>query len=250
MNLILLRDDELEGPDRAVLRGDRARHLIEVLGCEAGRRLRIGRPDGPKGWAVVEEVLGDDAEVRLEFELEGSIPPRPNVDLVIALPRPKVLRRLLEHIATLGVSRVLVTNAARVEKSYFQSALLEEGTFREHLLKGLEQAGCTRVPRLQLFDRFRPFVEDHLDSLLGDARRLVAHPRAEKTLSGQDFQTNERVAVAIGPEGGWQDFELDLLAGEGFEAVSMGERVLRVETACTAVLAQLSVLVPRGSQSG
>ncbi|MEE9391724.1 MAG: 16S rRNA (uracil(1498)-N(3))-methyltransferase [Planctomycetota bacterium] len=250
MNLILLRDEELLGPDRARLRNDRAQHLIGVLGCEAGRRLRVGRPDGPLGWAEVVEVRKAAAEVELRFGLEGAIPERPRFDLILAMPRPLVLRRLLEHVAALGVSRILLTNAARVEKSYFQSALLKEAEYQEHLLRGLEQAGCTRVPRLEVFERFRPLVEGHLDSLLGGARRLVAHPRSDRRLATVKFTAGERVALAIGPEGGWQDFELDLFAGEGFEAASLGRRILRVETACTAALAQLDILVPSAAHSG
>jgi RsmE family RNA methyltransferase len=176
-------------------------------------------------------------------------PPRPGVDLILALPRPKALRKVLPAAASLGVDRILLINAARVEKSYFDSSVLDAGTLRELLILGLEQARDTRLPELLVRERFRPFVEDELDALWPDAARLVAHPSAERGPPPM----RERAVIAIGPEGGWVLFEIDLLRAHGFTPFTLGPRTLRVEVALPyamgAILAGREAGAPAGTPS-
>lgn len=238
MNLILLRDAELIGDDRARLVGERARHVLEVLRAEPGRTLRVGRPDGPLGTARVDQTP-DDGSVLLAFELDGATPERQEVDLVLALPRPKVLRRLVEQAVAIGIRSIAIVNAHRVEKSYFQSPLLAPDGLLPAIFAGLEQARDTRLPRLTVHPLFRPFVEDRLDQIVGEGPRFVLHPGAGATLEATHAEPGPRV-LAIGPEGGWVDFELELLRRQGFVPLRLGNRVLRVETACIAALAVLA----------
>jgi 16S rRNA (uracil1498-N3)-methyltransferase len=164
----------------------------------------------------------------------------PAVDLLLALPRPKVLRRLWAQLAAIGVGRIVLTNAARVERHYFDTHVLEASTYRPLLIEGLQQAGDTRLPRVSIHRQFRILVEDELDALSTDAARLVAHPGSHRsllTVAGESQR--RRVLLAIGPEGGWNDFELELLRRHRFEVVSLGPRTLRTDTACIALLALL-----------
>ncbi len=226
MNLLLLRDDDFVSPDVARITGRRLVHAREVLRAARGDRLRVGRLGGNVGTG---EVLSDDRdELVLRVALTEPPPPRPGVDLLLAIPRPKALKRVLSGVASLGIDRVVLVNAARVEKSYFESHVLASAD--EYLALGLEQARDTRPPEVLVRERFRPFVEDELDSLFAaDRVRLVAHPSAERRLEAVD--PAERVLLAIGPEGGWVPFELDLLEAHRFIRASAGPRSLRVEVA-------------------
>lgn len=230
MNLLLLTEEDFAEDGTARLRGRRLAHALQVLRAAAGDTLRVGLLRGRVGTARVLGITAD--ELVLLPLLTDEPPPRPGIDLLLAIPRPKALRKVLPAVAALGVDTLVLVNAARVEKSYFQSAVL--GEIDALLAQGLEQARDTRPPRVLVRERFRPFVEDELDALLRKERRLVAHPLAPAPLEARAPAT-----LAIGPEGGWVPFELQLLASQGFAAVSLGPRVLRVEVAVPYLLGAL-----------
>lgn len=235
MNLVLVEPAELvDGV--ATLGGRRAKHVYEVHRAREGDTLRAGVVGGRVGEALVRRATPDAVELALT--LDADPPPPLAIDLVVALPRPKFLLRVLQAASSLGVKRVVVVNAARVEKSFFGSPSLEPEAIREHCLLGLEQARDTVLPEVLVRERFRPFVEDEAPALWSGAKKLVAHPTAPRgnfpKLSG------ERAVVAIGPEGGWVPFEVELLAKAGFEPFTLGERILRVDVAVTYALAKLS----------
>jgi len=225
MNLLLLLPDELAPDGTARLTGARLRHLREVLGVGPGSTVRTGVLGGLVGTA---EVLAlTDAEAVLRTTLDRPPPARPGVDLVLALPRPKALRRVLAASASLGVDRLFLVAAARVEKSYFSSPVLTPERMRKHLLDGLEQAQDTLPPEVHVEPRFRPFVEDRLDALLGLGERWLLHPGND----GPERPSPEgRLALAVGPEGGWVPFERTLLEARGFRPLGFGMRTLRTET--------------------
>ena len=177
MNLLLLAPDELSADGTARLTGDRLRHLREVLGVRAGSTLRAGVLGGDVGTA---EILAlNETEAVLRPVLDRPPPPRPGIDLVLALPRPKALRRILAASASMGIDRLVLLAAARVEKSYLASPVLQLDRIRKHLLDGLEQAQDTVLPEVHLEPRFRPFVEDRMDALLGPGERWLLHPGDE-----------------------------------------------------------------------
>jgi RsmE family RNA methyltransferase len=231
MNLLILEDADLS-PDTAgaTVTGRRARHLLDVLRAEPGAHLVVGRLGGQIGWGTVTKV--DDDRIHLDVELVTEPPAPTPLVLVVALPRPKVLRRLLRSLTTLGIKELVLTNGARVEKSYFQSPLLEPASIREQLLLGLEQAVDTVLPRVTLAPRFRPFVEDELPTLRSGRRGYLAHPGAKSPLSAA---AREPALVAIGPEGGFVPFELDLLARAGLTPIGLGPRTLTSDAAATAI---------------
>jgi RsmE family RNA methyltransferase len=235
LNLILLERHELVGA-RATLRDERAAHIREVLRAQTGDRLRVGLPDGPRGTATITAL--DDAHVELRCTWETETPPVPRVDLLLALPRPKVLRRLWAQLAALGVGRIALTNAAKVERNYFDTHVVQPATYRPLLLEGLQQAQDTRLPLVSLHKQLKPLVEDRLDELFPDTLRLLADPSALETLQSRiPAGFAGRILLAVGPEGGWTDFERDLFARQGFLGIGLGPRTLRTDTACVALLA-------------
>jgi 16S rRNA (uracil1498-N3)-methyltransferase len=235
MNLILLDPAELDPHGLARVAGDRARHMRDVLRVTPGSTVRIGVVDGPLGIGTVTHV--DDASIGMTCALESEPPPVPGIDVLMALPRPKVLRRLWAQLAAIGVGRIMLTNAEKVERDYFDAHVVREETYRPLLIEGLQQARDTRVPVVTVHKRFKPLVEDELDAMCPSGVRMVAHPGVERTVAeALRGRQGERVLVAIGPEGGWNDFELALLAARGFEPVGMGARPLRSDTAAIALL--------------
>jgi RsmE family RNA methyltransferase len=225
MNLLLLEPEEIRPDGTARMGGARLHHLRDVLGSRPGSTLRAGVLGGRTGTAEVLALA--EAEAVLRLTLDQPPPPRPGLDLVLALPRPKALRRVLAASASMGVDRLVLLAAARVEKSYFASPVLQPDRIRKHLLDGLEQAQDTVLPEVHLELRFRPFVEDRMDALLGRGERWLLHPGDEGPRTPSD---EGRLALAIGPEGGWVPFERELLHSQGFRPLGFGPRTLRTET--------------------
>lgn len=240
MNLILLFDGDRESGGRFVLGGDRARHVREVLHAEPGRELRVGLLEGPLGTGRVVETVDD--RVVLDCAFDAEPPPRPLVDLVLAVPRPKSLVKLWPEIAALGVDRVVLVRTWRVGKPFLTAGALDPDVYRPLLFDGMMQAKTTREPRVTAEPLFRPWVEDRAPALVLGATALVAHPAAATPLAALRISREDRVVVAVGPEGGFIPFEIEALGRAGFRSVSMGERTLRVETATVALLAQIDLL--------
>jgi RsmE family RNA methyltransferase len=240
MNLLLLEAGEVDAQGVARLGGRRLVHANEVLRAQASDKLRVGMRDGNVGDG---EVLSIDArELVLRVALAQPPPARPGVDLLLGMPRPKVLKRVLPALASLGVDRIVLVNAATVEKSYFATPLLAPESVAELFSLGLEQSRDTVAPTLFVEPLFRPFVEDRLDVLFpAPSLRLLAHPASDAPL--REFLTGRseigRTLLAVGPEGGWVPFELELLAARGFTRISLGARPLRTEVALPALVGAL-----------
>jgi RsmE family RNA methyltransferase len=239
MNLVLLEDHDCRNGSSVTLTDARATHLLKVLRVTQGQTVRVGRIDGPLGTGTVETVTDRSVTMRCVFETDAL--PRPRVDVLLALPRPKVLRRLWAQFAALGVGQIIVTNASRVERDYFDAHVVTEACYRPLLIEGLQQARDTRLPQVSIHRQFRILVEDHLDDLFPSGIRLVADPSGSASIGSAlaSRDDDDRVLLAIGPEGGWNAFELDLLAAHGFTRIGLGRRTLRVDTECIALLSHV-----------
>ena len=234
MNLLLLEDGDFIAADRVLLQGRRLKHLQEVHRAEVGDSLRVGRLGGLMGQGQLLRLDSDAAE--LQISLEQTAPAKLPLTLLLALPRPKMLKRVLQTVASMGVPRLILLNSYRVEKSFWQTPFLQPEAIREQLILGLEQARDTVLPEVSIEKRFKPFVEDRLPALSADTLGLVGHPGDYPACPRA---VSEPVTLAIGPEGGWIPYEVELLRLAGLQPVQLGERILRVETAVPALLARL-----------
>ena len=234
MNLLLLEDGDFIAVDRVLLQGRRLKHLQEVHRAEVGDQLRVGRIDGLMGQGQLLRLDSDAAE--LQISLDQAPPAKLPLTLLLALPRPKMLKRVLQTVASMGVPRLILLNSYRVEKSFWQTPFLQPEAIREQLILGLEQSRDTRLPEVSIEKRFKPFVEDQLAQLAAGTLGLVGHPGDYPSCPRA---VKQPVTLAIGPEGGWIPYEVDLLAQAGLQPVQLGARILRVETAVTALLARL-----------
>lgn len=247
MNFLLLEPDEFAGDGDSVIRGRRAEHLRTVLHAAVGTTLRVGVINGQLGTATVTSLAANQASLRIEL-LEQPPPLRDT--LLLAVPRPKVLMRMLAHAAAMGFARIVLFRSWRVDKTWMQSRALTTKVQREQLLLGLEQAGRTQLPELLRFDLFKPMVEDELPGLDLPHPRFVAHPYAatpthQLAATPVTSGNQQGFTLAIGPDGGFLPYEVDKLIEAGFHAISCGPHALRTETALAALWGQLDLLRQR-----
>lgn len=241
MNRILFEKSEITD-GVAEFSGERAAHIVEVLHSEVGDTVKTGELDSKIGTGVVKKIESVESKdgksyvIRLELSHTGESL-QPWADLILAPPRPRVFKRLLPQLAAMGVGDIVLVGAKKVEKAFWGATVLKEENYRPLLVDGLMQSGTTIVPRLELRRNFVRFIREELDSLYPDATRIVAHPYNAEPI-GEPPQG--RLLIAIGPEGGWTDEEVELLKSKGFQCRSLGGRILRTDTATVALLAKLN----------
>ena len=243
MNRILFEKDEIVD-GIATFGGERAEHVMNVLHGEVGQILKTGEIGGFIGTGVITGITRPPSSVsNPEITVACSHDKRslrPWVDLILAPPRPRVMKRLLPQLATMGVGRIFLVGAKKVEKDFWGATLLKPENYRPLLVDGLMQAGTSILPTLETRRNFRKFVKEELDTLWPEAKRIVAHPYdGNRTIEQPERSNNRAILLAVGPEGGWTDEEVTLLEEHGFARYSLGSRILRTDTATIALLAQL-----------
>lgn len=233
MNLLLLDPEQIHHQRTSITDARQLAHIREHLKLNTGDYIKIGQKNGLKGTAQVESIT-DQQLILNDIVLNQAPPPKLPLTLVLALPRPKVLRRVVMDAVTLGVEQLILIHSYRVEKSYWQTPFLNQ--LDSYVALGLEQAGDTMWPQVQCFKRFRPFVEDVLPSVIADKSAFVAHPYAERSLP---VALNQPCVLVVGPEGGFIPFEVALLQHNGCQPASLGNRILRTETAVSSIIGRL-----------
>ena len=233
MNLLLINEDHLTDDTATLTDPRQLKHIQQHLKLNVGDSIKIGMRDCLKGTATITSLC-DTALILDNILLAEPPPPKLSLTLIIALPRPKVLRRLIMDAVTLGAERIILLHSYRVEKSYWQSPFLQQ--IDDYIQLGLEQAGDTVWPQVVLKQRFKPFVEDELPALCQDKIALVAHPYAQQVCPAQIEQP---CVLVIGCEGGFIPYEIDLLQKNGCQPVSLGARILRTETAVAHLIGRL-----------
>jgi RsmE family RNA methyltransferase len=234
VNVILLEEEDFVDSQTVRIAGTRYSHACDTLGVQIGDELRVGRVGGQMGSGWVLKTSAHDVVLRVT--LEDDPPAKLPVIVILALPRPKRMRRILRTIAELGVPELILLNAYRVEKSYWQTPILSEARVREYLVEGLQQSRDTVLPRIVQKRLFKPFVEDELAAIVSGRRGFVAHPG---TGEASPSRLEEPAVLAIGPEGGFLPYEVGKFCEAGFVPIDLGERILTVEIALTVALARL-----------
>lgn len=236
MNLILLSPADFVSDHIVELTGRRLSHVLEIIKPKLDDQLVVGFEGGNIGRGRILSL--DGCRLRMSVALDQSPPEKLPVVLCLALMRPIVLKRVLMNAASLGVAEIVIFHSRQVEKSFWQSTALSEEGLREQLILGLEQAKDTVLPKVLLFKRFKPFVEDVLPGLLAGRQGVVADPSGEPLGVGK-LNTERGVVLLVGPEGGFIPFEIDKLRAAGCQVAGLGQRILKVETAVTVMLTKL-----------
>jgi RsmE family RNA methyltransferase len=234
MNLILLFEQDFVHDSLVALSGRRLAHLLTVHKAKTGDTLRVGRLNGLMGEGTVQRI--DSVSCVMNVAFNKNPPPPLDCTLLLALPRPKALLRIVESATAMGVKRIYVMESWRVEKSFWNSPSLSQEEITEHCVFGLEQARDTVMPDIQFRRRFKPFVEDEIPSLVKNSTPLVAHPGA---IVPCQREHPGHITLAVGPEGGFIPYEVELLQTHGFTAVHFGPRILRTECFVSAAIARL-----------
>ena len=244
MNIILAEDGEIAA-GRLCLTDRRAEHIVKVLRAEEGDRLRVGVVNGSSGRATITAIQKKfPFRVDLLVELTAPVAAIPPYDVILALPRPIMLRRVLSQLAALGVGTLHLVNAARVEKSFWKAGIVNPEEYRPHLLQGLEQAVDTRLPEVVIHRRLETFLGKDFPGVNRTfSHRLIAHPEGSEDLGRiLDDDQPGRLILAVGPEGGWLEEEVAAFVEQGFRICSLGTRILKVDTAVIALHARISAL--------
>lgn len=234
MNLIILFKNDFINDQQAVIHDRRSEHIRQIHKASIGDTLNVGIINEKIGTAVIEDITNN--EILLNVSAKNTPPNALPLTLIIALPRPKMIKRILQTCATMGVKDIIFLNSYRVEKSYWQTPLLQEDNIKEQLILGLEQGKDTILPRVRLEKRFKPFIEDHLPTLCEKSLALVAHPSSEAACP-QNIR--QQTTLIIGPEGGFIPYEVEKLHAAGCSGITLGQRILRVETAIPVLLGKL-----------
>ena len=237
MNIVLLEPNQITTTDNIwqIENKRQLQHLQQHIQLNCGDTLKVGVRNGQR--YLTEVISVSEQQIRIRPIQVEAIPAKLPVHLILALPRPKVLRRIIMDAVTLGVERISLIHSYRVDKSYWQSPFLQQ--LDDYVTLGLEQAGDTIAPEIQLYKRFKPFVEDVLSTFISDQKpAYVAHPYAEQQMP---YAIQHSCHLIVGPEGGFIPYEVDLLIKNGCQAMSLGNRILRTETAVSHILGRLFI---------
>ena len=235
MNIVLLEAEQTQSEFWKIDNPRQIQHLSQHVQLNAGDTLKVGIRNDER--YLTEVISVSEQQIRIRpIQLE-AIPAKLPVHLILALPRPKVLRRMVMDAVTLGVERISLIHSYRVDKSYWQSPFLQQ--LDDYVTLGLEQAGDTISPEIQMYKRFKPFVEDVLPTFISDQKpAYVAHPYAEQQMP---HAIQHSCCLIVGPEGGFIPYEVDLLKKNGCQARRLGNRILRTETAVSHILGRLFI---------
>jgi len=230
MNLILLNDKDFISEKRVILKGKTITHIKKVLKSGVGDSIKVGRVNSLMGVGKIVKI--EEEFIELDIDLT-SPPPKPlDVTLIMAMVRPKSLKKALHIAIAMGIKDIYIIKTWRVEKSFWSSPVLDN--LDKIVIEALEQAKDTTIPNIHIRKRFKPFVEDELPTIIDGKEAIIAHPIS--SLSIKDINVRNKTVLAIGPEGGFIDYEVEKLNELGFKSFHLGERILRVEFAIPVIL--------------
>lgn len=222
--------DEVTG-NRAVLVGEHAQHLSRVLRARVGQEFDISA-EGVVRRGRISRIRDD----RVEFELGEQIPPSNSLQLTLALAIFKFDRMEwgIEKCTELGVSRIVPLIAARTDAHLAKAAVKRRERWQRIAREASEQSRRAAVPEIAV-----PLPLKEAVVLSARTRLLLAESEKKALLTDvlRGHSRNEEIMLAIGPEGGWTASEANLFQQSGWISVSLGETVLRAETAAIAATA-------------
>ncbi len=246
MNLLLIEENEILGEGLVKISDYRFLHLRDILKVEKSQRLKTAVVDKGVGFSEITEIGRDFVEVRL-FDICETVE-KNQISLLIAIPRPQSIKKILEFSATVGIKEIFFINSRRVEGNFFNSRVLLSDNIKESLFHGMEQGGTYRKPKVSILNNIRPSyinkkktveVETFLDKLHGFESKILADLNTRDYLSKLEKKELSNVVIAIGPEGGWLENEVESFHQIGFKSIKLSDYTLRVETAVTYAVAQL-----------
>lgn len=246
MNIILLTPNDKISESIYVIADNRANHILKILKSTVGDTLEIGLLNEHIGKANIIEIKNHTVklEILVLNKLEKT---KTQIDIILALPRPQTLKKVLSTVATMGINTLFLIRSEKVEKSYFHSPLLEEKNYTKYLFEGLSQGKRVTIPKVIICKKFKEFFESNLFENKNTIK-LLAHPNDKSFLNSRILKEQTKILIAIGPEGGWNDYEINYMVERGFQKFKLSQNILRVETAVSATLAQIELICNLSNQ--
>lgn len=156
MNIILVQTEEIQG-NCVQLSDHRAEHIVKVLRAEVGARVKVGCIDGPIGTGDIVSIKKKyPFKVELKVDLADGPRPQPHLDLILALPRPIMLKRILSQVTALGVGTIHLVNAKRVEKSFWGASSLILRSIEIIFYRALNKLLTAASPQLKFMKSLSP----------------------------------------------------------------------------------------------
>lgn len=250
MNSLVVLPEEVRDGSHAVLVGGRARYALDTHGVREGESLKIAVMNGMRGHGRI--VSASTHEVVIALDLGEPRLDHLPVSLIVGVSRPQTVKKVIQAAVMFGVSSLHFVRSEKGEKSYLQSRSLNADQIEEEKIKALEQIWDSRPPEIVVHRAFSYFMTEKFPSVVNATRdagdghevlRVVAHPGgASLTCSDAPRVRDSGAIIAIGPERGWSDGEVQLFEQSGFEKIGLGQRVVRVELALVFLLGQLAIL--------
>ncbi|MDR2394049.1 MAG: 16S rRNA (uracil(1498)-N(3))-methyltransferase [Treponema sp.] len=237
MNIILFENHELTPSTQEVLlkpRDKRTLHILNILRKKPGECFDAGVLGGNWGKGRIESITPERALV-CSLELHQAPLPRSPISLGVGFPRPIQLKRLLRDLATFGVEKVDLLGTDLGEQSYRNTAVLTDGRARDALIQGAIQARDTAIPLVGNYPSLTNWLQERPWSDKNPLLIAADNLRPQGTFA-QLNPTKQSLLIAIGSERGWSDRERDRLEAAGFCRLSLGNRILRTDTACVAAV--------------
>ncbi len=241
MNSLIILARECVGNKEAILTGDRARYAFETHELRQGTSCRVAILGGLRGEGLVAEATAERVVMALTLSLPSL--ERVPIDLIVGVPRPQTVKKVIQAAVMLGVRSLHFVRSELGERSYLQSRSLSDEGVLEESVKALEQIWDSGMPTIEVHRTFSYFMSNKLPLLTKerDVACLLADPSGrEITITDKPLMRTEQV-VAIGPERGWSESEIELFKNSGFSVVGLGARVMRVEVAMVFLLGQLQL---------
>ena len=240
MNIILFKKSDYINKSEIIIKDKKKyKHIIKVLKANIGDSIKIGLINDLLGIGIIKNIDKTEKTITLKVELNKKPPKKLNTILILAMVRPKSLKKALHIAISMGIKEIIIIKTWKVDKSYWSSPLLFEESLNEVSIEALEQAKDTIMPKIRIKKLFKPFIEDELSLLMSNKRGIVAHPIAQNSFFDINNNLSNIDYLAIGPEGGFIDYEINKFKSIGFEILKLNERILRVEYAIPVILSRL-----------
>jgi 16S rRNA (uracil1498-N3)-methyltransferase len=214
---------------RAELTGPEAHHLAHVMRGQPGDEVRLFDGSGAEFTARVEQVGRSTIELAVfaRREIDRELPLQ--ITMGVALPKGDRQRWLVEKLTELGVFRLVPLVTEHGVAQPVESALAR---LRRGVIEASKQSGRNRLMEIAP----PQYWQDFIASPSPDALRFIAHPESTSATPIPAF-TKKAACFAVGPEGGFTQSEIDAALAAGWQAIDLGPRTLRVETAAMALAA-------------
>ena len=240
MNSLIILPEELRRDGRAVVSGTRALYLYETHELKVGVTVKASLYGGKRGHANVLEAQRDYVELDVIFDIDAPV--RSPISLIIAVPRPQTIKKVVQYAATIGIQSIHFIKTYNVEKSYLQSKSLSPEALNFEVIKGLEQTFDSIAPAIHVHKNYSIFMNTVLPSLLGSAPArdaFIFDTQIDAASQEIRLVDSAQIFLAIGPESGWLDKEVHDFKNAGFKSLSLGARILRVEHALISAVSRI-----------